>query len=476
MVTQCNRGLSTERPSSVSISFVSLFIPVDGIYVKPPNPSKNEWLKPKVQIKPGLPKALARARKYIRRGGPPGRESNPLHKMPSTLFTDRSQEAPKPAPTAPDELWRAIFRFATITTKSSPLYDVDYSPFRESWLDRHSSDDSLSIKKSIVLVCRHWRALGAEFLYEHMEVQTLSKLLGKEDDGFHDIGRFVRRLVLPSRPLADVGGGIQLADILKRCRRVEILVQPAWSGGSEDNITFWTDSSGVTLTSSLATLVTHVKRIDWCTIGNESLHDNHCRRLAGVLRVVPNLRYLSLRYNVDPFPGACSIPLPSLKTLRLHGEIGIFGLSMPNLEHIIVNNIGVTSDFCAFSRIGSSLRVIQLEGYGDGYQFDILRLAPSLREFCCSVRRETIVVLGCLHRSIDTVRLFCVRNLDAPAIAGFRKKSVILYDKTALPSLERVILHGDWSIFAKHPDFRLFRMRVLDRGCILEYADGRLVA
>lgn len=426
-----------------------------------------------VLIKPRSPKTLAQARKYIRRGT--NRDGNPIHKMPSTPFTSHSPEALKLVPTAPDELWRAIFRFATLTTKSNPLYDVNYSPFRESWLDCHSSDDSLSVKKSIVLVCRYWRALGAEFLYEHMEVRTLSKLLGGGEDGCHSVGRFVRRLVLPSQPLAEVGARIQLTDILKRCRRIEILVQPAWSGGPEDNIAFWRDNPAVTLTSSLATLLTHVKRIDWCTTGNENVSDTHCRRLAGVLRAVPNLRYLSLRYNVDPFPGPCSIPLPSLKTLRLHGEIGIFGLSMPNLEHIIVNNIGVTSDFCAFSRIGSSLRVIQLEGYGDGYQFDILRLAPSLREFCCSVRRETIVVLGCLHRSIDTVRLFCVRNPDAPAIAGFRKKSVILYDKTALPSLERVILHGDWSVFAKHPDFRLFRMRVLDRGCILKYADGGLV-
>ncbi|KAF9466679.1 hypothetical protein BDZ94DRAFT_1250494 [Collybia nuda] len=395
---------------------------------------------------------------------------------PQLPLTKRPQETSKLVPAAPDELWRAIFRFATITTKSSPLYDVDFSPFRESWLDRHSFDDSLKVKKSIVLVCRHWKALGVEFLYEHMEVHTLSKLLRKGEENDRSVGRFVRRLVLPYRPFEYEGGGSsRFTEILKWCPKVEILVQPAWLGGSEDNTGFWRDDPRVDFTLALTSLLTNVKRIDWCTVGNETFHDIHCHRLAGVLRATTNLRYLSLRYKVDPFPGPSSITLPSLLTLRLHGEIGIYGLNMPNLAHIIVNNIGVASDYCAFKRVGPSLRVIQLAGYGDGYQFDVLRLAPSLRELCCSVRRETLVMLGCLHESIHTVRLYCVANPDAPAIAGFRKKSVVLYHKTALPSLERVILHGDWSSFSKHPEFRLFRMRVLDRGCILEYASGRLV-
>lgn len=374
-----------------------------------------------------------------------------------------------PALRTPDELWRAIFRFATFTQASCRLYDVEYLPFRESWLNHYGSDDTLSVKKSIVLVCRHWRALGAEFLYEHMELATLSKVLGSGED---EIGRFVRRLVLPSRPL-EGNHNAPLVDALKRCCRVEILVQPAWSGKPDDDAALWREDAGIS--SGLATLLTRVKRIDWSTIGHERGYENHRRRLAWVLRAASNLRYLSLRYNVDPFPGPSHITLPSLTTLRLHGEIGAFGLSAPNLVNIILNNIDVVSDCCVFRKVGTSLRILQLEGFGEGHKFDILRLSPSLHELCCSVRRETVVVLGCLHPSLHTVRLYCVRNPDAPAIAGFRKKSVLLYDQTALPSLSRIVLHGDWSNFSKHADFRLFRMRILDRGCILEYQDGQLV-
>ncbi|RDB15657.1 hypothetical protein Hypma_003995 [Hypsizygus marmoreus] len=404
-----------------------------------------------------------------------------------SMETSRSGFAPLPAhslpftPTVPNELWRLVFRFATTSPESSRLYDVDFAPFRESWLDSQSLDNTLGVKKAIISVCRTWRELGLQFFWEHATTSMVARLIDCSlDNKCRALGRYVRRLELPSRQLQrnTKGQGVRLEDILRWCPRVEILVQPKWSGGDKVGVQdFWGDpntwpSTPLSLVESFKTL----KRIDWCTLGNEGQYPAHRALLAQLLSASPNLRYLSLRYGLDPFPGPSFITLPSLATLHLQGEIGLHGLCLPNLEHLIVNHIQVASEHCVFSRIGPKLKVLQLSGYGDGHQFDVFRLSPDLAEFCCGVNRETVFVMGCLHPRLHTVRLNCSTYPDGPAVEGFRKKSVMLYDKVTFPNLERVVLHGEaWTAFAEHPEFRLFRLRILDRGCGLVHDDGQAV-
>ncbi|GLB43092.1 hypothetical protein LshimejAT787_1205410 [Lyophyllum shimeji] len=273
------------------------------------------------------------------------------------------------APQIPVELWRLVFRFATISPKTARLYDADFYPFWDSWLDNQSLDDTLDVKKAIV----------------------------------------------------------------------------------------------------------SIKRIDWCTFGNERFYGQHCTILSCILLAAPKLLYLSLRYKLDPFPGPPYFVLPSLATLRLEGEIGLYGLSMPGLKHLICDQIQAAAD-CLLQNL-PKLRTLQLCGISQGFQFDVFRLSPHLTEFCCSVHRETTIVLGCLHPMLQTVHLYCASDFDRRTITGFEKKSVMLYNCTTFPALERIVLHGEgWNTFIQHSEFALFRLRIFDRGCRIEYPNGERIA
>ncbi|KAG5641081.1 hypothetical protein DXG03_006060 [Asterophora parasitica] len=369
-------------------------------------------------------------------------------------------------PDAPNELWRLIFRFATLSHKSSPLYDTSYHYFRDSWLDDQYLDDTLPMKMAITLVCIRWRRLAEEFLYEHVRVCTLARLFeDRPDEERRAIGRFVKRLQLPSRPLhPSITVDNTFSHILTFCPRVTILVQPRWLGGIDSlNRVFWGDIVNPSFRSCLAALLPKVRRVDWCTYGHERNYEHHCAILSTVLQAAPRLRYLSMRFRLDPFPGPSHITLPSLTTLRVEGELGNYGLRLPSLTHLIADNIQVASDTCLFASV-PNLRLLQLCGPGAGYQFDVFRLAPHLTEFCCSLHRDTTVVLGCLHAGVRTIRLFCAKDPDRRTVTGFQKKSAMLYTRTSFPALERIVLHGEgWQSVRHTAEFRLFRLRIVDR-------------
>lgn len=371
-------------------------------------------------------------------------------------------------PSAPDELWRLIFRFATLTEESSRLYDTDYTPFRESWLDRLVLDNSLVAKRSVVLVCKHWRSIAMEFLCEHISVEGFLRL--RDAQGGSNFGEYIRRLELPTRPIKDTP---RLVDVLQQCRRVQILVQPAWLGGRGDNESFWDNLT----TGNDARVFDRIRRIDWSTLGTEHAYPTHLARLTAILRASSNLLYFSLRFSVDPFPSIRpSLSLLSVKTLRIHGKMGLPGLRLPNLVQIIVNDIQVTdSSQCVFLGIGPYLRILQLTGYGEGFRFDVLRLSPHLEEFCCTVNRDTILAIGELHPRVSTVRLYCAAYPCEGADVGFAKKSALLHDGTSFPALKRVVLHGSWGKFTEHPRFRMFSGFVGRSGVVVEYPDGRAV-
>lgn len=380
-----------------------------------------------------------------------------------------------PLSTVPNELWRQIFRFATTSTKSLQLYDADFYPLKELWSNNQRPDDTLGTKKVIILVCQSWRSLGIEFLYEHVQVETLAKIFESMDDRERkNIGRYVRRLQFPSRPF-QYTTCIPLLNILAICPRLTVLVQPTWEGGLDTNAVFWENITRPSSHNNLVALLSGVKRIDWCTYGNEDHYQNHCTVLSAILLATTNLSYLHLRYKIDPFPGSSIITLPSLETLLLEGEIGNFGLNTPKVTYMVVDHIDVVSDNCVLQRI-LGLRALQIYGFGGGYRFDVFRLSPQLTEFCCSVNRETTIAMGCLHPGVRTIRLRCMTDPDRRAVEGFRKKSVMLYNTTTFPALELVVLYGEgWSTFAQHSEFKLFRLRILDRGCRIEDANGNIL-
>ena len=74
-------------------------------------------------------------------------------------------------PVIPPELWLRIFRIVATAPASHKLYEIDYSPFYGlSENDRTVLKDAhwqrTRVKYTLILVCKKWRELALEFLYE----------------------------------------------------------------------------------------------------------------------------------------------------------------------------------------------------------------------------------------------------------------------------------------------------------------------
>ena len=90
-------------------------------------------------------------------------------------------------PQLPPEIWREIFEVATYVPR---LLDNtwDYSPSEELWRGWSDSyrDTALHTRRSILSVCRFWRAIGLEFLWEVVEIPEVEASEENEPGGVLD--------------------------------------------------------------------------------------------------------------------------------------------------------------------------------------------------------------------------------------------------------------------------------------------------
>src|ERR1700738_5062393 len=78
----------------------------------------------------------------------------------STMSTGASTSTTRFTPSIPTEILLSIFRIAT-----GDAVSPDYVPF-----SRDPTPAGLSVKVAIILVCKRWRAVGAQFLYEDIKI------------------------------------------------------------------------------------------------------------------------------------------------------------------------------------------------------------------------------------------------------------------------------------------------------------------
>lgn len=201
-------------------------------------------------------------------------------------------------PRAPAELWRLVFRLATASATS---YDAGYAPFEP--LDEmqetsdyvESEDVRLQTCVCLMRVCRLWRLIAAEFLYEDVRIaggrglQSLISGLQRSqvEDGTGGFGRHVRRLELPRRqtnfspdnphvssfplsPLQTGPSAINLGDLLRYTPRLEVLVRPCMRLDVED-IYFWASLIAKPLGCE-SPLLPHLRRLEWFAISSFSFH------------------------------------------------------------------------------------------------------------------------------------------------------------------------------------------------------------
>jgi hypothetical protein len=189
--------------------------------------------------------------------------------------------------------------------------------------------------------------------------------------------------------------------------------------------------------------------------------------------------------------------LSSLKSLTITGKtpnlayLGLRATDMPNLTHL---NICLCTDWTsAFNPslgvlpfLGPQLHSLELQpcmifDYHSDNVWQILDACPNLRELSYDIRNTRIIPVNS-HTSLTRI---CLRNNSNSPSAWINEESQttalflhfpVFADSAAFPSLECVILVGNWlSIASRSRSLReslgQFRDLLDNRGCHLEYME-----
>lgn len=275
----------------------------------------------------------------------------------------------------PQEIWLYIFRLATSAGKEQSAEVTTYRPFRPAehtpgWWDQEAS---FNTKRAIVLVCKAWRVLTMEILYEEIRIRhsTRGLLEGLERSG-QELGvdgyaRWVRRIVIDPVFLDfDIFNPVGIPPILARCTSAEMIIRPI------------TQSANPPLcrTRSDFPVLSTVKRVDWwLALAGPNKRKNPWSSdfLGQVLENAPNLRYLTISGNrmqafitnidLHQYPPH-TLNLPSLKILHVDCDSRdpIFAgttVVCPNLNCFVM---GATFPVCLplLKACGTQLRVIEI--------------------------------------------------------------------------------------------------------------------
>jgi hypothetical protein len=376
----------------------------------------------------------------------------------------------------PAELWLEVFQWATFTS-SDAAYTTNYKPFEP--LGRYEVlDQSLKVKAVVVRVCRQWRALAEYMLYEDLRIRHGEQALADVLESCEERGRWVRRAELPYtntvtttpsslRPLPFIA-------ILKRCPELEILVRPV--PRFFDKLPFEFDAEGLPLTS--------LKRLEWWN-SNEATRSGGINSLDEVLSCTPNLQYLLIggeRWMSQRAPPL----LPSLTTLRLRWMNNQFiqqicQWSLPALSHVIIDNSHCSAVLeMLWETFGSQIRIVEfgkhVRFYIEDHITPLLRVCPSLQELNYHIYFTVPPHSVIKHSSIHSVRLH--GNVNLLATDGDWEHiscHFAWFYGPSLPSLERIILYGEWSAILTDNRFNYIHCALVTRKCALERPDGTVI-
>jgi len=315
-------------------------------------------------------------------------------------------------PRLPAELWLLIFRFATSTHTSTPA-TYDYDPFGPCPDTAAAlSDATLRDKCALMLVCKQWRALALDTLYQDIRIGPgLSVLRAalceapitvKRDDGAildYAPRHRVRRAVLPyahtATPTCDRPPALALLELLPN---LEVLVRPPHHHHHQYHYNLFDlfDHDGYhfrpihgcidpflmptlrfefsTTTPAFPTL----RRLEWAfDATGDAARAGGINALDDVLRAAPSLCELVL---VGPMPLAALRQNPrqqlrALHTLRLHGGAAACPFvarqttywALPALENVVVTGAGDAEALEAlWEAHGSQVRMLEAQLGGTG--------------------------------------------------------------------------------------------------------------
>ncbi|KAF8968301.1 hypothetical protein BDZ97DRAFT_2073017 [Flammula alnicola] len=357
----------------------------------------------------------------------------------------------------PEEIRLHIFRFATLKPSQADDTHMEYRPFEAVALHArdwpHSTQLSLNTKLAIVLVCKEWKNIATEILYEclriHHDTHELLAALERRTDIVFGYGRWccpmvntlVRACTLPS-------GGCAL-------RRARL----------PTGTTFPTFPS--------------LKRIEWWLPGVAPYYaptfDLFAGFLGDVLEHSPHVRYLTLSGKPTPRPliqpmTPIIYKFASLTTLRLeleHDDPGFIlettAFSLPNLTNLILGGL-----YSAAKEIlkahGHQIKVLEFldpipflhENIFSRFNSQaLLGTCPSLQELSTTLCGGS-VLKGWRSDTWQTSLkyLTCIRvKLDIETGGGIPSHIFGDYirDNLDCPALERIELHGSSLAWKQNP-------------------------
>ncbi|VDC08024.1 unnamed protein product [Peniophora sp. CBMAI 1063] len=370
-------------------------------------------------------------------------------------------------PALPSELWLLVFHYAADCPKA--LYPADYTPFEPDSDDMEAAEHmSLAIKRAIVLVCRRWRDLGEELLYEGLHIHHGVPALCDSFEHGHgcDLARRVRRAVLPyTQTQTPTYRPVPALSILTHCPHLEVLVRPCGRRALYPQFEFSTD----------APKLPALKRLEWwqdnsacCTGGINSLDD--------VLKAAPHVQYLTFggQMFITALRQQQRLHLPELHTLRLRAvnAIAIRQLcfwSTPVLDHLILDDAPSNAEMLdtLWENVGEQLQAVEL-GRDEhfrchDYVATVLTVCPGVRELNCRVLYTAAPSLGdkfsatIPHTSLNRIGLHAVHfPAEAPeTLWDHLRAHFSAYSRDAFPGLREFALYGEeWSSFCADPRFR----------------------
>ena len=315
-------------------------------------------------------------------------------------------------PRLPAELWLLIFRFATLahtSPQTSAPYNYDaFQPCPDT--AAALSDAALRDKCVLMLVCKQWRALALDLLYEDIRIGTGHSALRaalcepptvvEGDDGAvlgYAPRHRVRRAVLPyaytATPTCDPPPALALLDLLQN---LEVLVRPPYKSHhpyQQHHYDFYDlfDHDGFhfrPIHSCISPILTPAPRFEFSTATpafptlrrlewafdstGDAARTGGINALDDVLRAAPSLCELVL---VGSMPLAAIRQSPrqqlrTLHTLRLHGGAAACPFVarqttywvLPALENVVVTGAAdVEALEALWEAHGSQVRVLEAQ-------------------------------------------------------------------------------------------------------------------
>ncbi|KAF8881927.1 hypothetical protein CPB84DRAFT_228595 [Gymnopilus junonius] len=402
----------------------------------------------------------------------------------------------------PAEIRLTIFRQATLKVSQYEDTSVDYRPFEAVALrDRDwssSAQRALDVKMAVVLVCKEWKRIATEMLYECIRIQhgteaLLTALEGHLQDALFDNGRWVRRVEISEKVLDfDPFNPQMVLRVLERCPLVETVVRPClYSAFSELGPTL----GKVRLEpGQVFPSFPSIKRIDWwspgVTPGRGTYWNSNPEFFVELVAHAPNLQYLTLSHrnqhsdywsiislhrtqnNLFVYP-----PYKSITTLRIEGKVeNAFILAnavLPNLKRLVLGGLYAQKqsiiktlghlvrhlEFLDFGVQPDAFSPPPMSGFGTGHVF---QSCPNLEEFCAPLSLGTTLLQENTNVVLHNLR--CIRiKMDSSTLFTSPDFGYFIRDKLTSPELERICLCGKPEAWKENACYKVLEEIVAQR-------------